>query len=168
MNQEPREHSKKSLRRRGSLESNRSGYLFGDGKSPSFAFDIPSSGPKYPASEMKKVAQDHRSEMPSIAGEIKVAKKKTKGTTMEPKSLNVSSHGVTYAPVSALFVKRFASRFSRRSEKCKAPLGKESIQAVTQASNWFFEQLGADLGAFADHAKRKNIDESDVTTIMRR
>jgi hypothetical protein len=37
-----------------------------------------------------------------------------------------------------------------------------------QASDWFFEQLGEDLQAYAKHAGRKTIDESDVLTLMKR
>ncbi|KAH8162061.1 hypothetical protein CIB48_g6165 [Xylaria polymorpha] len=37
-----------------------------------------------------------------------------------------------------------------------------------QATDWFFEQLGDDLSAYAKHAGRKTIDESDMITLMRR
>lgn len=113
---------------------------------------------------MEEVVEKHQSEIPAVS----IAKKKTKRKLAGLRPLNVSSHGVAYAPVSAVVVKRIASKFSRWSEKCKASLGKETIKAVTQATDCFFEQLGADLGAFAEHANRKNIDEGDVTTIMRR
>jgi len=36
------------------------------------------------------------------------------------------------------------------------------------ASDWFFEQVSDDLGAYSKHAGRKTIDESDVVTLMAR
>lgn len=47
-------------------------------------------------------------------------------------------------------------------------VNRSMLDAMMEAGERFFEQLGGDLGAFADHAKRKRIDESDVITIMKR
>jgi len=44
----------------------------------------------------------------------------------------------------------------------------DTLTALTQASEWFFEQLGDDLGAYARHAKRKTVEEADMVTLMRR
>lgn len=37
-----------------------------------------------------------------------------------------------------------------------------------KASEQYFKQVSEDLGAFAQHAGRKKIDESDVIAIMKR
>jgi histone H3/H4 len=47
-------------------------------------------------------------------------------------------------------------------------LNKDTLEAIMQASDWFFEQVGDDLGAYAQHAGRKTIDENDVVTLMKR
>ncbi|KAF4772768.1 hypothetical protein HER10_EVM0000677 [Colletotrichum scovillei] len=44
----------------------------------------------------------------------------------------------------------------------------DTLAEIQRASDWFFEQLGDDLSAYAKHAKRKTIDESDMLTLMRR
>ena len=103
-----------------------------------------------------------------VPSEIEVPKNIFKRSKMKPKRQNVSSHGIYYAPLSDRIVKRVVSRLSQRSGNSKRSLGKDLVAAVTQATDWFFEQLGADLGAFAHHGNRKNIDESDVTAILTR
>ncbi len=35
---------------------------------------------------------------------------------------------------------------------------KEVLEAIMQASDWFFEQLSGDLGTYAKHACRRTID----------
>ena len=68
-----------------------------------------------------------------------------------------------------MVVKKIASRFQRLFLKGrKANIRGEVLGAMVEASNRFFEQVGYDLRAYAMHANRKRIDESDVTTIMKR
>lgn len=80
----------------------------------------------------------------------------------------ISRHGTPYPPLPAPFVKRVAHRALQSSGLSNTRLSTDVVAALTQASEWFFEQLGDDLGAYADHAKRKTIEESDVITLMRR
>jgi histone H3/H4 len=65
-------------------------------------------------------------------------------------------------------VKRLAQTFAQTSGIRNPKISPDTLAAITQASEWFFEQLGDDLGAYAHHAGRKTIDDSDVTTLMRR
>ncbi|ANB13259.1 hypothetical protein AWJ20_1543 [Sugiyamaella lignohabitans] len=44
----------------------------------------------------------------------------------------------------------------------------EAFEQVLEASNAFFEQATTDLSAYAQHAKRKNIDASDVIQLIHR
>lgn len=65
-------------------------------------------------------------------------------------------------------VKRLATRFARTSTGAKTKISKDTLAAIEQASEWFFEQASQDLATYAKHAGRKTIDESDVMTLMRR
>lgn len=80
----------------------------------------------------------------------------------------VSAHGIEYPPLPPSFVKRVAQTALQSSGLSNARLSPDTLAALTQASEWFFEQLGDDLGAYARHAKRKTVEESDVVTLMRR
>lgn len=75
----------------------------------------------------------------------------------------VSRHGIQYPSLPTSTVKRLAQRFAG-----KAKIGPDTLSAIMQASDWFFEQLGDDLEAYAHHANRETINESDMLTLMRR
>ncbi|KAE8443433.1 hypothetical protein EG329_001830 [Mollisiaceae sp. DMI_Dod_QoI] len=83
------------------------------------------------------------------------------------KKVKVSKHGTQYPPLPAGVVKKLATTFARTAGS-KAKINKEALDAVMQASDWFFEQVSDDLGAYAKHAGRKTIDESDIVTLMAR
>ena len=84
------------------------------------------------------------------------------------KELKQSRHGITYPPLPSSMIKKIVKSTSASAGGGKMKFNKDVLAALTQASDWFFEQLSEDLGAFADHAKHKAIDESDVVTLMRR
>ncbi len=50
----------------------------------------------------------------------------------------------------------------------KSSISKESLKAIMEASDRYFEQFSEDLGAFAHHAGRKEIEESDAIAVMKR
>lgn len=83
------------------------------------------------------------------------------------KGINISKHGIEYPSLPAGVVKRLAQNFAKTSG-AKGKISPDAMQAIVQASEWFFEQLGGDLEAYAKHAGRKTIDESDVLTLMKR
>ncbi|KJZ75706.1 hypothetical protein HIM_04863 [Hirsutella minnesotensis 3608] len=97
--------------------------------------------------------------------------------TVEPPNLvsdgrkrqkRISKHGVQYPPLPPSFVKKVAQTALQSSGLSNPRISADTLTALTQASEWFFEQLGDDLGAYAQHAKRKTVEESDVVTLMGR
>ncbi|KAI0019089.1 hypothetical protein F4780DRAFT_780794 [Xylariomycetidae sp. FL0641] len=80
----------------------------------------------------------------------------------------ISRHGIEYKSLPPSVVKRLATTFAKTAGASKAKISPETLNAIMQATDWFFEQLGDDLGAYARHAGRKTIDESDMVTLMRR
>lgn len=76
----------------------------------------------------------------------------------------ISRHGIEYPSLPSNVVKRLAQRFAGKTK-----ISPETLNAIMQASDWFFEQLGDDLRAYANHAKgRTTINESDMLTLLRR
>lgn len=87
---------------------------------------------------------------------------------LRKKRKRVSQHGIEYPPIPSAFVKKVAQTALQSSGLSNTRVSADTLVALTQASEWFFEQLGDDLGAYAAHAKRKTIEDSDVATLMRR
>ncbi|KAK2020535.1 hypothetical protein LX32DRAFT_659010, partial [Colletotrichum zoysiae] len=81
--------------------------------------------------------------------------------------VRLSKYNVEYPSLPPAVVKRLANTFARSSGVSKTKIGPEALAEIQRASDWFFEQLGDDLSAYARHAKRKTIDESDMLTLMR-
>lgn len=75
----------------------------------------------------------------------------------------ISKYGIQYPSLPTSVVKRLAQRFTGKSK-----ISPDTLSAIMQASDWFFEQLGDDLQAYAHHANRETINESDMVTLMRR
>lgn len=80
----------------------------------------------------------------------------------------MSRHGIPYPSLPSGVVKKLASTLAGTSGTSKAKINKETLVAILQASDWFFERLGDDLGTYAKHAGRQTIDETDVITLMKR
>jgi histone H3/H4 len=56
-----------------------------------------------------------------------------------------------------------------RQGQRKPTIDRAGLQALEQATEWFFEQIGEDLEAYSNHAGRtKRVDASDVVTLIRR
>ncbi len=91
-----------------------------------------------------------------------------RGPKPKKKQKRISRHGAEYPPLPPAFVRRVAHRAVQTSGLSNHRISSDVLAALTQASEWFFEQLGDDLGAYADHAKRTVIEESDVLTLMKR
>jgi len=79
----------------------------------------------------------------------------------------LSKFGIEYPSLPPTVVKRLAHTFARISG-VKTKIDADTLTAISQASDWFFEQLGDDLQAYSQHAGRKTIDESDMMTLMQR
>ena len=119
--------------------------------------------PEEPDSPLRsdvEVSEDEQDEtLPEVIQISKVAKKK---------KVKVSKHGIKYPSLPAGIVKKLATTYARAGGSSKAKISKDTLEAIMQASDWFFEQVSEDLGAYAKHAGRKTIDESDMITLMKR
>jgi histone H3/H4 len=92
-----------------------------------------------------------------------------KGQPIKKRAIKVSRYGIQYNSLPVGVVKKMATTFLRTSGFSKANLNKDTLEAIMQASDWFFEQVSEDLGTYAEHAgRKKTIDETDVITLMKR
>jgi len=83
------------------------------------------------------------------------------------KKVKLSKYGIQYPSLPSGIVKKLATQYARTSGS-KAKINKDTLDAIIQASDWFFEQISDDLEAYASHAGRKTIEESDIITLMKR
>ncbi|KAF3000710.1 hypothetical protein E8E13_002786 [Curvularia kusanoi] len=83
------------------------------------------------------------------------------------KETKLSRIGLDYPSFPAAPVKKLALSFMK-SQGSKAQLNKDALAALVQTTDDFFEQIGIDLAAYAQHAGRRMIEESDVLALMRR
>lgn len=90
------------------------------------------------------------------------------GLPLQGKQKRLSRHGIPVPNLPAGVVKKLATQFARTRAGSKAKINKAALTAIEQASSWYFEQVSQDLAAYSKHAGRKTIDESDVTTLMKR
>ena len=93
---------------------------------------------------------------------------KVKAKARTPRALKISRHGTSYSSLPAAMVQNISTTFARSISKKRVCLSKDSMAAILDASDRFFEQLGDDLAAASSHAGRKTIDECDVLAVMRR
>ncbi|OJD16896.1 hypothetical protein AJ78_02994 [Emergomyces pasteurianus Ep9510] len=84
------------------------------------------------------------------------------------KRQKVSRHGIPVPRLPSGIVKKLATRFARSGGGGKSRISKDTLAAVEQATEWYFEQASDDLSTYAKHAGRKTIDETDAITLMRR
>lgn len=103
----------------------------------------------------------------SPAPEVRPQTKANKYATRARKEVKVSRYRIEYPSLPPTVIKRLASTFAR-SYGGTGKLNKETLTAISQTSDWFFEQVSEDLSAYADHAGRKTIEEIDVITLMKR
>ncbi|KAK4229960.1 centromere kinetochore component CENP-T-domain-containing protein [Podospora fimiseda] len=99
--------------------------------------------------------------------DITTTKSAGQRSSSKKKGVNISKHGIEYPSLPPAVVKRLAQNFAKTGG-AKGKITPDAMAAIMQASEWYFEQLGEDLGAYAKHAGRKTIDESDVLTLMKR
>jgi histone H3/H4 len=94
--------------------------------------------------------------------------KQSKPQERVQKAAVFTRHGLSCPSIPAGVVKKVASTFLKSSGKGQSQMNKETLKSIMQATDWFFEQISEDLESYAAHAGRKTIDESDVTTLMKR
>jgi histone H3/H4 len=78
-----------------------------------------------------------------------------------------SVYGIEYPCLPKNMIKKHAEKAARNSG-IHTKLTPDVLEAITTASNWFFEQVGEDLRSYATHAGRKTINENDMITLMKR
>ncbi|KAK5077883.1 hypothetical protein LTR51_000065 [Lithohypha guttulata] len=93
----------------------------------------------------------------------------TASSTRPRKRLKVNQRGNMVPGLPSSLIKRIVNDLQQKANKRKVTLGKEHMQALEQATEWFFEQASEDLEAFSGHGRRKKrIDDDDVLLLMRR
>jgi histone H3/H4 len=93
---------------------------------------------------------------------------KPASTTRRTK-MKLTRHGEMVPSLPSNLIKRVAIEAQERLGNRRPKLGKDHMKALEQATEWFFEQVGEDLEAYSNHARRrKRIDQSDVLLLMRR
>lgn len=152
------------------LSDMRSRNLFHQDRDTSFAFDIPVDTmldrPSVDTGQGRYLGGKHIQQLSESDNVESSAKTPTSEQKLRP---NVQRKPRNSTPsLSAGVVKRLASSLARSSNSTTSRINKEALGAIMQASNWFFEQVGNDLGAYAKHAGRKTIDEMDITMLIKR
>lgn len=155
-----------------------------DDNDTTFQFEIPSrsildNGPMQSSEEEEDSEPEHRDDaieqltvqpedLTVSYNETSQAGNEVHHRATKKKSIKVSKHGIQYPSLPAGVVKRLATTFARVGGNSKAKINKDTLAAIVQASDWFFEQVSDDLDAYAKHAGRKTIEESDILTLMSR
>lgn len=85
------------------------------------------------------------------------------------KKLKLAKSGNVVPTLPSSLIKGIAVDSVTRTGRKRPTIDGESQEALEQATEWFFEQVGEDLEVYSNHAKRrKRIDSSDVVTLMKR
>ncbi|KAK0749571.1 centromere kinetochore component CENP-T-domain-containing protein [Schizothecium vesticola] len=88
-------------------------------------------------------------------------------TTAKKRTIKMSRHGIAYPSLPPAVVKRLAQTFAKTSG-AKGKITPDALEAIMQASDWFFQQTSETLERYANHAHRKTIDESDMLTLLKK
>ncbi|KAG0229651.1 hypothetical protein BGW42_001412 [Actinomortierella wolfii] len=78
------------------------------------------------------------------------------------KNVRMSKNGLPVPSLPASLQRQLVHTFARTK------MSREAMEEITEASHLFFEQVSGDLAAYAAHAGRRTIDDSDVECLMRR
>lgn len=85
------------------------------------------------------------------------------------KKLKMNQRGNLVPALPSSLIKRIVYDSQEKAGKRKTSLGKEHMQALEQATEWFFEQVSEDVEAYSQHGRRKKrVSEDDVLLLMRR
>ncbi len=140
-----------------------------------FVLNIPVINPRessplaaHPDEQLDDFDDLQRGEFRTLPSRVKKPIRVTKPRNRVPKPLERSRYGIPYPSLPPIITKRIASTFNQSLGSKKPRLGKETLEAIMEASDQYFEQFSEDLGAFAHHAGRKKIDESDAIAVMKR
>ena len=85
------------------------------------------------------------------------------------KKHKLSKHGLKLPSLPSSLIKRLGMDALTSLGRRKSRIGRDSLKALEQATEWFFEQVGEDLEAYSEHAGRKRrVVETDVLALMKR
>ena len=91
------------------------------------------------------------------------------GPPIRRKKLKLTRHGEMVPSLPSSLIRRVVIEAQARLGNRRPKLGKDHMKALEQATEWYFEQVGEDLAAYSDHARRKKrIDKSDVLLLFKR
>jgi len=133
-----------------------------DDEDKTFALDVPSNPDRsahvsnsnlcYPTSDPRR----HRDlELPLIRN------RKSSVTRL-------SRHGIPCPRIPVSVVNKLTTSLARSVTAQSTKIKKDTLSAILEASDWFFEQVGTDLGTYAKHGRRKIVDETEVVVLMKR
>lgn len=83
------------------------------------------------------------------------------------KELHISRSGNEYPSFPPSTLKKLATGLLK-SHGGNARISKDTLAALGQATDWFFERVGQDLAAYSRHAGRRTIEDADMITLMKR
>ena len=122
--------------------------------------------------EVATTPEPHRELSPEVSRHLttlETAASTTISRSRSKKRLKQTRHGTTVPSLPSSLIKRVAIDTQVRNGRRKPKLGKDHMKALDQATEWFFEQIGEDLGAYAEHGRRKvKITVDDVMMLMQR
>ncbi|QSL66464.1 hypothetical protein MERGE_000844 [Pneumocystis wakefieldiae] len=104
--------------------------------------------PEFSLPESTKPSTKQTSKIPSSSKKSKIQK--------------VSRHGIPLPSLPMAFIRQLAANFTTLK------ISKDALKVICSASDQFFEQISEDLDAFAAHAGRKTVEDSDVIQLMKR
>ncbi|KAL9488276.1 hypothetical protein ACSS6W_000553 [Trichoderma asperelloides] len=82
--------------------------------------------------------------------------------------IRISAHNIQYPPVANTFVRQVVQNAAQNSALGHQRLAADALETFSRASDWFFRQLGDDLRAYAEHARRSVVEERDLIALMHR
>ncbi|KAM5457149.1 hypothetical protein McanCB49686_002991 [Microsporum canis] len=131
--------------------------------------DSPSSGSDFGTAGFEPAMTDRSSNRGVVEEEEEEEQEQQQEDQPEPpqKKQKLSKHGIPVPSLPSGVVKKLAMRFARSGNK-KTRINKDTMAAIQQATDWFFEQASGDLSTYSKHSGRKTIDETDVIALMRR
>ncbi|KAI1824997.1 hypothetical protein F4861DRAFT_218693 [Xylaria intraflava] len=118
--------------------------------------------------EVVNTAKDNNTSMIEETALSHVASLAPHKVTKTKSGKKISRHSIEYPSLPPSVVKRLAMTCAKSAGAGKGKISPDTLNVIMQATDWFFEQLGDDLSAYANHAGRKTIDESDMITLMKR
>jgi len=95
-------------------------------------------------------------------GQVEIATHQRNSPVQTVKSRRAPALG----PMPISVVKNLANSVLKSSKR--NAIRKDTLLAIAQSTEWFFEQISEDLSAYADHVGRKTIDEQDMVMLMKR